>query len=139
MDEEIVRMAAEVAAGLARRGLAACTVTLKVRYADFTTLTRSRTFAFPVHDAGADRRLRPRPPAQDRGAARPVRLLGVTASNLVQGRWCSSGCLRTWHSLLNMRARGAAPRTQTPSKRLWLSLTVEDSMLKWALIFLVSP
>ncbi|MES1210948.1 MAG: DNA polymerase IV, partial [Acidobacteriota bacterium] len=52
MEEELVRMASEVADSLFRRGLTACTVTLKVRYADFTTLTRSRTLASPFHDAG---------------------------------------------------------------------------------------
>lgn len=86
MEEELARMAAEVADGLFRRGLAACTVTLKVRYSDFTTLTRSKTFALPVHDtaaiAGCARDLLRKTEA----AARPVRLLGVTASNLIQTR-----------------------------------------------------
>ncbi len=36
-------MAGEVAAWLARKGLLARTVTLKLRYADFTTITRSDT------------------------------------------------------------------------------------------------
>ncbi|HEX6862717.1 MAG TPA: DNA polymerase IV, partial [Thermoanaerobaculia bacterium] len=52
----------------------------------FTTLTRSRTFALPVHDsaaiAGCARDLLRKTEA----AARPVRLLGVTASNLIQTR-----------------------------------------------------
>jgi len=86
MEEEIVRMAGEVADGLFRRGLAACTLTLKVRYSDFTTLTRSRTFPLPVHDsptiAGCARDLLRKTEA----ATRPVRLLGVTASNLIHGR-----------------------------------------------------
>jgi DNA polymerase-4 len=86
MEEELDRMAAEVAAGLARRELAACTVTLKVRYADFTTVTRSRTFTFPVHTtapiAAAARDLLHKTDAP----LRPVRLLGVTASNLVHGQ-----------------------------------------------------
>lgn len=86
MEEEIGRMAVEVAAGLERRELAACTVTLKVRYADFTTLTRSRTFAFPVCSAppiaAAARDLLRKTDAP----ARPVRLLGVTASNLIHGQ-----------------------------------------------------
>lgn len=79
-------MAVEVAEGLARRELAACTVTLKVRYADFTTLTRSRTFSFPVCSAppiaAAARDLLRKTDAP----ARPVRLLGVTASNLIHGQ-----------------------------------------------------
>ncbi len=86
MDEELDRMAGEVAAGLARRELAACTVTLKVRYDDFTTLTRSRTFTFPVCSAGpialAARDLLRKTEAP----SRPVRLLGVSASNLVRGQ-----------------------------------------------------
>jgi DNA polymerase-4 len=86
MEEEIVRMAGEVAGGLFRRGLAACTLTLKVRYSDFTTLTRSRTLPLPVHDAptiaGCARDLLRKTEA----ANRPVRLLGVTASNLVHDR-----------------------------------------------------
>src|SRR5262245_4216061 len=47
MEREVEKMAAEVAAALVRAGLAACTVTLKLRYADFTTVTRSRTLAAP--------------------------------------------------------------------------------------------
>ena len=51
-------MAEEVADGLVRRDIAACTVTVKVRYPDFTTVTRSRTFAIPTANApriGCDR------------------------------------------------------------------------------------
>jgi DNA polymerase-4 len=86
MEDEVGRMAGEVAEALAQSGLAGCTVTLKVRYSDFTTLTRSRTFAVPVYDraviAEAARDLLRRTEA----ASRPVRLLGVTASNLVRER-----------------------------------------------------
>jgi DNA polymerase-4 len=85
MEEEIDKMAEEVAAGLERRNLAGCTVTLKVRYADFTTLTRSRTFRIPIHDretiAACAKDLLRRTDAP----TRPVRLLGVTASNLMHG------------------------------------------------------
>jgi DNA polymerase-4 len=86
MEEEIDRMAREVADGLFRRGLAACTVTLKVRYADFTTLTRSRTFGLPVHDAGTIAGCARDLLRKTEAAARPIRLLGVTASNLVHSR-----------------------------------------------------
>jgi DNA polymerase IV len=86
MEEEVERMAVEVAEALGRSGLAGCTVTLKLRYSDFTTLTRSRTFAIPVYDgptiAEAARDLLRRTEA----SSRPVRLLGVTASNLVRER-----------------------------------------------------
>ena len=43
MRDEIREMAGQAAAWLARRSLLARTVTIKVRYADFTTVTRSHT------------------------------------------------------------------------------------------------
>ena len=49
--EEVARMARENAAWLARRGLAARTVTLKVRYAGFVTVTRSHTLSRHTADA----------------------------------------------------------------------------------------
>jgi DNA polymerase-4 len=83
MDEEIVRMAAEVADGLARRELLACTVTVKVRFTDFTTVTRSHTLAIPTaaadRIAGLGRTLLRRTDA----GRRTVRLLGLSASTLV--------------------------------------------------------
>jgi DNA polymerase IV len=85
MARELERMAAEVASGLERRGLLARTVTVKVRYGDFTTLTRGRTLEIPTQEAGVlalnARALLHRTEA----GSRPVRLLGVTASNLLEG------------------------------------------------------
>jgi DNA polymerase-4 len=73
-------MAEEAAAWLERHQLYARTVTLKVRYADFTTITRSLTFA-PTRDGdiitGAAQALLERTDA----GRRPVRLLGVTVKN----------------------------------------------------------
>src|SRR5260221_385895 len=48
---EIERIARHTAEGLAKRKLRARTVTIKVRYADFTTVTRSHTAAAPTCDA----------------------------------------------------------------------------------------
>ena len=83
MDVWLGRLAAQVAARLERKSLAAHTVTTKVRYYDFQTVTRSQTVAEPV--ACADElerlaRLLLRRALDERGA--PVRLLGVYASNL---------------------------------------------------------
>ncbi len=50
VEPELERLAAEVAAALASRDLACCTVTIKVRYGDFTTIPRSRTLPAPVRD-----------------------------------------------------------------------------------------
>jgi DNA polymerase-4 len=86
MEAEVERMSQELADSLARSGLAGCTVTLKIRYEDFTTVTRSRTFMVPVWDrvtiAVCARDLLRRTEAP----SRPVRLIGVTASNLVRER-----------------------------------------------------
>ncbi len=86
MDEQLDRLAEEVARGLAKRAIGACTLTLKVRYDDFTTISRSRTLRAPTTDrddiAGVARQLLRRTEA----GRRPVRLLGVGGSNLVRGR-----------------------------------------------------
>ncbi len=81
---EIEQMAAEAAEWLERHGLFARTVTIKVRYADFTTTTRS-------HSATPGTRLRADLAARaldllDRTEAgrRPVRLLGVSVHNLAE-------------------------------------------------------
>jgi len=85
MDEQLEAMAEEVGDGLTRRELAACTITVKVRYPDFTTVTCSRTFAIPTADAkriGAAAKALLR---RTEAGRRKVRLLGVSASTLVPG------------------------------------------------------
>jgi DNA polymerase-4 len=80
---ELRRMALEVAASLRRAGLAARTVTAKLRYADFSIRSRSTTLAAAVDEAEVigdlacgllDRGLRDRPGA--------LRLVGVGVSGL---------------------------------------------------------
>jgi DNA polymerase-4 len=78
-------MAAEVALALERREIAGRTVTLKVRYDDFTTITRSRTLLAPTAAAATIGRCARDLLDRTEAARRPVRLLGVTASNLVNG------------------------------------------------------
>jgi DNA polymerase-4 len=80
--EEIAEMARETAQWLAKRDLLARTVTIKVRYEDFTTITRS-------HSAPAtrnvDEMVRRALALLDKTEAgqRPVRLLGAGVHNLV--------------------------------------------------------
>src|SRR5690606_34844004 len=78
---EITRMACDAAAWLVRRERYARTVTIKVRYDDFSTITRSHTEA-PTRDETSivSRALA----LLDRTEAgrRPVRLLGVSVHNL---------------------------------------------------------
>jgi len=83
IDEVITALAEEVANGLERRDLAGCTITVKVRYADFSTLTRSRTLAAPTAGRTALATVARELVRRTEAGRRPVRLLGVGASNLV--------------------------------------------------------
>jgi len=81
---EVVReLAGRVAALLARRGLRARTVTIKVRYGDFTTVTRSHTEAVATADAGSIAGRALALLARTEATSRPVRLLGVGSHGLV--------------------------------------------------------
>jgi DNA polymerase-4 len=80
---ELRRMAEQLAASLERRGIAARTVTTKLRYPDFAIATRSHSLATGIDDAAGigdlacrllDRALRDRPG--------PIRLVGVGVSGL---------------------------------------------------------
>jgi DNA polymerase IV len=78
---EVAGMASDAAGWLARRQLLARTVTIKVRYSDFTTVTRSHTTqpTREEHDivSRAVRLLE-----KTEAGSRPVRLLGVSVHNL---------------------------------------------------------
>ena len=80
---EIDEMARDGAAWLERKGLTCRTVTIKVRYSDFTTITRSHSKVPPTRDAddlaGRALALLERTEA----GTRAVRLLGVSVHNLV--------------------------------------------------------
>jgi DNA polymerase IV len=79
---EINALATEVAEALRRKRLVARTVTIKVRYDDFTTVTRSHT-AFGATNAERSIATRARILLERTDAARrPVRLLGVGAHGL---------------------------------------------------------
>ncbi len=78
MRSEIERMAGEVAGWLSRRSLLARTVTLKVRYADFTTITRSETRRPATREAAEIASRAAALLARTEAGARPVRLLGVS-------------------------------------------------------------
>jgi DNA polymerase-4 len=81
---ELDRMARENAEWLARRQLAARTVTIKVRYADFTTVTRSHTLSIPTHDPDLIASWAVELIARTDAGRRPVRLLGVRVQGLVE-------------------------------------------------------
>ena len=74
--------AAEIAAKLKRRHLAAHTVHVKVRHGDFTTPTCQRTVEEPIIEAKDIYRLGCYLLARRRLVLRPLRLLGLGVSNL---------------------------------------------------------
>src|SRR5918993_4441262 len=82
---EIDQLARGVAEWLAKKGKTARTVTIKVRYSDFTTITRSQSAPQPTADVDeiATRAVK----LLDKTAAghRPVRLLGVSVHNFGDG------------------------------------------------------
>jgi DNA polymerase-4 len=79
--EEIAAMARDAAMWLAKRALYARTVTIKVRYPDFTTITRSHTEPATRDEDNIVRRALALIGRTDAGRT-PVRLLGVSVHNL---------------------------------------------------------
>jgi len=93
MRAEIQRLAKRTASSLERKGLTARTVTIKVRYANFATVTRSHTEEPAMRDAAriAERALMLL--ERTEAGRRPVRLLGVGVHGLAAGAVPASGAL----------------------------------------------
>jgi len=81
---EIERMARQTAEWLARKELLARTVTIKVRYADFTTVTRSHTAGAPTRDPGEIVARALTLLARTEAGRRPIRLLGAGVHGLAR-------------------------------------------------------
>jgi DNA polymerase-4 len=81
---ELDRMARENAEWLTRNHLTARTVTIKVRYADFKTVTRSHTLSVPTADADLIASWAVELITRTEAGRRPVRLLGVRVQGLVE-------------------------------------------------------
>lgn len=79
--QEIGEMALDAVAWLGKRQLLARTVTIKVRYSDFTTVTRSHT-GLPTRDGAAIAERAVRLLDKTDVGQHPVRLLGVSVHNL---------------------------------------------------------
>jgi DNA polymerase-4 len=80
---EIDEMARGGAAWLERRLLTCRTVTIKVRYSDFTTITRSHSKVPPTRDADDIAARAVGLLERTEAGRRPVRLLGVSMHNLI--------------------------------------------------------
>ena len=81
---ELDRMARENAEWLARNHLTARTVTIKVRYADFKTVTRSHTLSVATDDPDLIASWALELMARTEAGRRPVRLLGVRVQGLIE-------------------------------------------------------
>jgi DNA polymerase-4 len=77
----------DVSRRLRRRNLGAHTVQVKVRYSDFTTLTRQISVEETVSDTKEIYRLGCFLLARDRLVTRPLRLLGLGVSGLAEPTW----------------------------------------------------
>jgi DNA polymerase-4 len=84
MKAELARLARETAEWLEKESLAGRTVTIKVRYADFTTVTRSHTLSRPTCDADVIASWAAELLGRTQAGARKVRLLGARVSGLVK-------------------------------------------------------
>jgi DNA polymerase-4 len=84
MRDELDRMARENAEWLERRKLEARTITIKVRYAGFVTVTRSHTLSRATADADVIASWAKDLLARTDAGQRPVRLLGVRVAGLVE-------------------------------------------------------
>src|SRR6266850_2857969 len=82
LKKSLLEQAEEVSARLHRKQLAAQTVQIKLRYGDFTTLTRQITVEEPITDAKEIYRLACFLLAREKLVSRPLRLLGLGVSNL---------------------------------------------------------
>jgi DNA polymerase-4 len=81
---ELARLARETAEWLERKRLAGRTVTIKVRYDDFTTVTRSHTLSRPTADADVISSWATELLYRTQAGQRPVRLLGARVNGLVE-------------------------------------------------------
>jgi DNA polymerase-4 len=81
---ELDRMARENAEWLERHHLTARTITIKVRYSDFRTITRSHTLSLPTSDSDVIASWAVELATRTDAGRKPVRLLGVRVQGLVE-------------------------------------------------------
>ena len=82
MLEELTEIAGQVAERLNRSRRQGKTLTLKIKFADFEQITRSRTISFPISSKKIIEELAHDLLIQEKPEGREVRLLGITVSNL---------------------------------------------------------
>jgi DNA polymerase-4 len=83
INDILKKLAMSVAANLQKHDFGGYTLTLKVRYHDFWTITRSTTFNTPLFTVEDIRSCLPRLLRETEVGRRKVRLLGITVSSLI--------------------------------------------------------
>ncbi len=83
LDAVLIELSAEVAHRVSRSGVLGRTVTVKLRYADFSTITRSHTSSTPLGHEEEILAVARRLLFESERPHEPIRLLGVTLSQLV--------------------------------------------------------
>ncbi len=106
---EVERMARRAGDWLAGRTRAARTVTIKVRYADFTTITRSLTARPAARDADTVAARALALLARTEAGTRPVRLLGVSVHNFTAADEAEADADAAHPLLWDLPAAPAAP------------------------------
>lgn len=81
----LASQAERVCAGAKRAGERAATITLKLRYDDFSTITRSSSLDSPTHEPAEVMAVVDMLLDRTDAGTRPVRLIGVSLSNLTAG------------------------------------------------------
>lgn len=83
IDSILKHLAEQVGHSLTKKNVAGYTLTLKVRYQDFTTITRSQTVRSPIGSAATIITVLPRLVAATNIGTQKIRLLGLSISKLV--------------------------------------------------------
>jgi nucleotidyltransferase/DNA polymerase involved in DNA repair len=82
LEQTLLRLSAGISERLSKKGLAGKTVTLKLRYSDFTTITRQTTLREALEDESDIYQLARKLLRKFRDPKRKIRLVGVSVSSL---------------------------------------------------------
>jgi DNA polymerase-4 len=136
---ELLSLSDRVASRMRGQGVKGRTVTLKVKYHDFTLITRAATLDRPTDDGGEVYRSVVRLLEKTEAGKRPLRLLGISLSQLMG---CDSlpapgkaSQLPLFGNLLSGKgvdaAGGAMPPTVSPEKKERLNRAVDRIRIKY--------
>jgi DNA polymerase-4 len=86
LSSELSNLSNKVASLLTKKELRGSTVTVKVRYSDFTTISRSQTLPYAIRSSDKILEIGHQLLKKTEAGSRPIRLLGIGLSNLVDNR-----------------------------------------------------